>query len=44
MQPSVSLPEDQAEIERVLSGQADLSYSMTLRGAPRASSSPTSRV
>ncbi|MFA6139700.1 MAG: trigger factor [Hyphomicrobium sp.] len=34
MQPSVSLPEDQAEIERVLSGQADLSYSMTFEVLP----------
>jgi trigger factor len=34
MQPSVSLPEDQAEIERVLTGQADLSYSMTFEVLP----------
>jgi trigger factor len=34
MQPSVSLPEDQAEIERVLAGQADLSYSMTFEVLP----------
>jgi trigger factor len=34
MQPSVSLPEDQAEIERVLSGEADLSYSMTFEVLP----------
>lgn len=34
MQPSVTLPEDQAEIERVLSGQADLSYSMTFEVLP----------
>ncbi|MFN3624063.1 MAG: trigger factor [Hyphomicrobium sp.] len=34
MQPSVSLPEDEAEIERVLSGQADLSYSMTFEVLP----------
>lgn len=34
MQPSVALPEDQDEIERVLSGQADLSYSMTFEVLP----------
>lgn len=34
MQPSVSLPEDEGEIERVLSGQADLSYSMTFEVLP----------
>ncbi len=34
MQPSGNLPEDQAEIERVLSGQADLSYSMTFEVLP----------
>jgi trigger factor len=34
MQPSVTLPEDQSEIERVLSGQADLSYSMTFEVLP----------
>jgi trigger factor len=34
MQPSVTLPEDQAEIERVLAGQADLSYSMTFEVLP----------
>jgi len=34
MQPSVTLPEDQAEIERVLAGQADLSYSMSFEVLP----------
>jgi trigger factor len=34
MQPNVSLPEDQAEIERVLSGQADLTYSMAFEVLP----------
>ncbi|MTD93454.1 trigger factor [Hyphomicrobium sp. xq] len=34
MQPSVTLPEDQAEIEKVLAGQADLSYSMTFEVLP----------
>jgi trigger factor len=34
MQPSVTLPEDNAEIERVLSGQADLSYSMEFEVLP----------
>jgi trigger factor len=34
MQPSVALPEDQAEIERVLAGQADLAYSMTFEVLP----------
>ncbi|MEI9899051.1 MAG: trigger factor [Hyphomicrobium sp.] len=34
MQPSVTLSEDQAEIERVLTGQADLSYSMTFEVLP----------
>jgi len=34
MQPSVSLPEDEGEIERVLAGQADLSYSMTFEVLP----------
>jgi trigger factor len=34
MQPSVALPEDQAEIEKVLAGQADLSYSMTFEVLP----------
>jgi len=34
MQPNVSLPEDQEEIERVLSGKADLSYSMTFEVLP----------
>lgn len=34
MQPNVALPEDQDEIERVLSGQADLSYSMTFEVLP----------
>lgn len=34
MQPSVALPEDEAEIERVLSGQADLSYSMSFEVVP----------
>jgi trigger factor len=34
MQPNVTLPEDQAEIERVLSGQADLAYSMTFEVLP----------
>jgi len=35
MQPSVSLPEDQAEIERVLAGEADLAYSMTFEVLPK---------
>lgn len=35
MQPDVSLPEDQDEIEKVLSGQADLSYSMTFEVLPQ---------
>ncbi len=35
MQPNVSLPEDQAEIERVLAGEADLAYSDEFRGAAR---------
>jgi len=34
MQPSVSLPEDQKEIERVLAGEADLAYSMTFEVLP----------
>jgi trigger factor len=34
MQPSVTLPEDQEEIEKVLAGQADLSYSMTFEVLP----------
>lgn len=34
MQPSVTLPEDQGEIEKVLAGQADLSYSMTFEVLP----------
>ncbi len=35
MQPNVSLPEDQAEIERVLAGEADLSYSMSFEVLPK---------
>jgi len=35
MQPSVSLPEDEAEIEKVLSGEADLAYSMTFEVLPQ---------
>ena len=35
MQPSVNLPEDQAEIERVLAGEADLSYSVTFEVLPK---------
>ena len=35
MQPNISLPEDKDEIERVLSGQADLAFTMSLRGAAR---------
>jgi trigger factor len=35
MQPSVTLPEDQEEIERVLSGQADLAYSMSFEVLPK---------
>ena len=34
MQPNVTLPEDEAEIERVLSGEADLSYSMSFEVLP----------
>ena len=34
MQPSVALPEDQDEIERVLDGKADLAYSMTFEVLP----------
>src|SRR5436190_19018811 len=34
MQPNVSLPDDQAEIERVLAGEADLSYSMSFEVLP----------
>jgi trigger factor len=34
MQPNVSLPEDQAEIERVLAGEADLAYSMSFEVLP----------
>lgn len=34
MQPSVSLPKDEAEIERVLAGEADLAYSMTFEVLP----------
>lgn len=34
MQPDLKLPEDEAEIERVLSGQADLSYSMSFEVLP----------
>jgi trigger factor len=35
MQPNVSLPEDQAEIERVLAGEADLAYSLTFEVLPK---------
>ena len=35
MQPSVDLPEDQEEIENVLAGKADLSYSMTFEVLPQ---------
>jgi trigger factor len=35
MQPNVSLPEDQSEIEKVLSGEADLAYSMTFEVLPK---------
>lgn len=35
MQPSVSLPEDQAELEKVLAGEADLAYSMTFEVLPK---------
>jgi len=35
MQPSVNLPEDQAEIERVLAGEADLSYSVSFEVLPK---------
>ncbi|MFA5898906.1 MAG: trigger factor [Hyphomicrobium sp.] len=34
MQPDISLPEEQDEIERVLSGQADLAYSMSFEVLP----------
>jgi trigger factor len=34
MQPSVTLPEDQSEIERMLAGDADLSYSMSFEVLP----------
>lgn len=34
MQPAVSLPEDQEEIENVLAGKADLAYSMTFEVLP----------
>ena len=34
MQPNVSLPEDQAEIERVLAGEADLAYSVSFEVLP----------
>jgi trigger factor len=34
MQPDVSLPEDQEEIERVLEGKADLAYSMSFEVLP----------
>lgn len=35
MQPSVNLPEDQDEIEKVLAGEADLSYSLTFEVLPK---------
>ena len=35
MQPSIDLPEDQAEIERVLAGEADLAYSVTFEVLPK---------
>ena len=35
MQPNVNLPEDQAEIERVLAGEADLAYSMSFEVLPQ---------
>jgi len=34
MQPDVTFPEDNAEMERVLAGQADLSYSMSFEVLP----------
>jgi trigger factor len=34
MQPSVNLPEDKAEIERVLAGEADLAYSVSFEVLP----------
>jgi trigger factor len=34
LQPSIELPEDQAEIEKVISGEADLSYSMSFEVIP----------
>lgn len=34
LQPSIELPEDQAEIEKVISGEADLAYSMTFEVIP----------
>jgi trigger factor len=35
MQPSVALPEDAAEIERVLAGEADLAYSVSFEVLPK---------
>jgi trigger factor len=35
MQPSINLPEDQAEIERVLAGEADLAYSVSFEVLPK---------
>jgi trigger factor len=35
MQPNVSLPEDKDEIERVLAGETDLTYSMTFEVLPQ---------
>jgi trigger factor len=35
MQPNVSLPEDQAELERVLAGEADLAYSLSFEVLPK---------
>jgi trigger factor len=35
MQPSINLPEDKAEIERVLAGEADLAYSVTFEVLPK---------
>lgn len=34
MQPSINLPEDQGEMERVLAGEADLAYSLTFEVLP----------
>ncbi len=34
-QPAITLPEDQSEIEKVINGEADLSYSMTFEVLPK---------